>query len=144
MRTNFKTLLVIITLLFLVVISYFTFIYFFTKEPKPIEVYTFSMSYEELENRIQKQMKKSLNLNSKMDSSFTTRYVTLGKNRDSYFFITNINKNKSREYKKAWIELQAVVDSSFTMIDLFHENKENYSDKIKIFNDDFINKLKND
>lgn len=144
MRKNFKILLGIITLLFLVVISYFTFIYSFTKEPKPIEVYTFSLSYKELESRVEKEIKKRSDLNIKMDSSFTTRYVTLGKDHDSYFFITNVDKNKSREYKKAWIELQAVVDSNFTMIDIFYENKDNYSGKIKIFKEDFIDKLKND
>ncbi|MFB9077054.1 hypothetical protein ACFFLS_03570 [Flavobacterium procerum] len=145
MRTNFKILLVIITLLVVVVMSYFAFIYFFTKEPKPIEVYTFSMPYKELENRIQKEMKKKSDSNIKIDSSFTTRYVTLGKNNDSYFFITNIDKNKSKEYnKKAWIELQTVVDSNFTMLDVFYENKNQYSDKIKIFKEDFIDKLKND
>ncbi|MEA9412265.1 hypothetical protein [Flavobacterium sp. PL02] len=143
MKTIFKTVLIVIGILLLATISYLIFVYFFTKESKSIEVYTFPISYNELERRIQKGMIKNSNLNiSISDSTYTTRYITLGEDCDSYFFITNLDENKSNEYKEAWIELQAVVDSNFKMIDIFYKNKNEYPDKIKVFEEDFINKLK--
>lgn len=142
MKTNFKIVTLIIGLLLLPIISYFIFIYFFTKEPKPIESYTFSISYNELEKRIKDEIEHEAQANINRDNSFETRYVTLGKDSAKYFFITNLDEDKSRKHKKAWIEFQAVVDSSSKMLDINHDNKDEYSDRVKIFKTEFIDKLR--
>lgn len=142
MKITFKILGILTGILFLVVGSYFTFIYLFTKEPKPIEVYTFSMSFEELEKRISKEIKNGSSIKKNNDSLFNTRYITLGKDSAKYFFITNLDKDKSNEYGKPWIEFQAVVDSNSKMINLYYENRDKYPNQLTLFEDEFIAKLR--
>lgn len=142
MSTKYKVFLIIITPIFFVIISYLAFIYYFTKDPNPIEYYTFSMSYDELEKKVDDEIEKESKANILRDNTFETRYVTLGKDSAKYFFITNFDKDKSEKYKGAWIEFQAVVDSNSKMLDINYDNKNNYKNRLKIFEDDFINKLK--
>jgi len=142
MKTNFKIVVPIIGFLFLPIISYFIFIYFFTKEPKPIEAYTFSMSYEELEKRINKKIEKEPQTYRRGDSIFDTRYVTLGKDSAKYFFITNLDENESSKYDGAWIEFIGLTDSTYKMIRMSYDNKNEYPEKLRIFQDEFIEKLR--
>ncbi|NRS90005.1 uncharacterized protein YpmB [Flavobacterium sp. 7E] len=142
MKTKHKIILIIITPIFFVIISYLTFIYYFTREPNPIEYYTFSMSYDELEKKLDDKIEQESNANIHRDNTFETRYVTLGKDSAKYFFITNFDKDKSEKYIGAWIEFQAVVDSNSKMLDINYNNKNKYKNRLKIFEDDFIKKLK--
>ena len=64
------------------------------------------------------------------------------KKKIKYFFITNFDKDKSEKYKAAWIEFQAVVDSNSKMLDINYDSKNRYKNRLKIFEDDFINKLR--
>ncbi|NRS90009.1 uncharacterized protein YpmB [Flavobacterium sp. 7E] len=142
MSTKYKILLIIITPIFLTIFSYLTFVYFFSKEPNPIESYTFSVSYNELEKRIDREMLNNINLKKNIVSADDTRYVTLGKDSYNYFFITNINENQSKKYDGAWIELVGILDSNLKRTDISYDNKSKYRDRIKIFEYEFINKLR--
>ncbi|SHG98538.1 hypothetical protein SAMN05444372_112119 [Flavobacterium micromati] len=143
MSTKYKVLLIIIAPIFFIIVSYLTFIYFFTKEPNPIESYTFSMSYNELEKRVDREMLNHINLKKSTVTADQTRYVTLGKDSYNYFFTTNLNENQSKKYDGAWIELVGILDSNLKRTDISYDNRDKYRDKIKIFEDDFINKIKN-
>ena len=100
------------------------------------------LSYNELEKRIKDEIKQQSNSNIHRDNTFETRYVTLGKDSAKYFFITNFDEDKSKKYKKAWIEFQAVVDSSSNMLEINYDNKNKYQNRLEVFEGDFINKLK--
>lgn len=142
MKTNFKIVTLIIGILLLPVISYFTFIYFFTKEPKPIEVYKFSMSYGELEKRIRKEIEKEPKSYRKGDSIFDTRYITLGKDSAKYFFRTNLDENETSKYDESWIEFIGLTDSTYKMIRMSYNNKNEYPNRLRIFQDEFIKKIR--
>ena len=142
MSTKYKVLLIIIAPIFLAIFSYLTFVCFFTKESNPIESYTFSVSYNELEKRIDREMLNNINFKKNVVTADDTRYVTLGKDSYNYFFITNINENQSKKYGRAWIELVGILDSNLKRTDISYDNKSKFRDRIKIFEDDFINKLR--
>ena len=65
----------------------------------------------------------------------------MGKDSAKYFFITNLDVNKSQKYKRAWIEFQAVVDSNSRILNINYDNKNEYPNRLKIFEEEFIKKL---
>ena len=60
--------LIVVAFFLLNIIVYGVFIYFFTKEADPISVYTFSLSYEELEEKISEILEKETYLYNPNDN----------------------------------------------------------------------------
>lgn len=128
--------------------SYLIFIYYFTKEPEPITEYTFpNMSYEELEKRIGLEKIKKSKID---DSTYSMRYITLGKDSLNFFFDTEEDLKsipkfsyKIKKYHgKAWINLNRIKNSDLKPLEISYDNRDDYPNELKLFEEGFINKLK--
>lgn len=152
----FKIIFKTLASLLVLVLGYFTFMYFFFKVPDPIMEYEFpSMTYKQLETKIAKitntKLNSKFNLTSKelLDKQTSrTRIVILGKDSLQFGFVTNLDggykyKTKQNHLQDSypWLELYSVCNSKGKYIGLFNKNKDKYPEVIKLFEDEFIKKI---